>query len=33
MGCDDVLEVQEFVVVGDYIEDMSSLSVKQHKQD
>jgi hypothetical protein len=33
MGCDDALEVVEFVVVGDNIDDMSSLSVEQHKQD
>jgi hypothetical protein len=33
MGCDDALEVEEFVVVGDYIDDTSGLSVKQHKQD
>jgi hypothetical protein len=32
MGCDDALEVEEFVVVGDYIDDMSSLLVEQHKQ-
>jgi hypothetical protein len=29
MGCDDALEV----VVGDCIDDMSGLSVEQHKQD
>jgi hypothetical protein len=33
MDCDDALEVEEFVVVGDYIYDMSCLSVEQHKQD
>jgi hypothetical protein len=33
MGCDDALEVEEFVVVGDFIDDMSGLSVEQHKQD
>jgi hypothetical protein len=33
MGCDDALEVEEFVVVGDYIYDMSGLLVEQHKQD
>jgi hypothetical protein len=33
MGCDDALEVEEFVVVGDCIDDMSGLSVEQHKQD
>jgi hypothetical protein len=33
MGCDDPLEVEEFVVVGDCIDDMSDLSVEQHKQD
>jgi hypothetical protein len=33
MGCDDVVEVEEFVVVGDRIDDMSGLSVEQHKQD
>jgi hypothetical protein len=32
MGCDDALEVDEFVVVGDCIDDMSVLSVEQHKQ-
>jgi hypothetical protein len=26
-------EVEEFVVVGDCIDDMSGLSVEQHKQD
>jgi hypothetical protein len=26
------LEVEEFVVVGDYIDDMSGLSIEQHKQ-
>jgi hypothetical protein len=32
MGCDDALEVEEFVVVGDCIDDdMSGLSVEQHK--
>jgi hypothetical protein len=30
MGCDDALEVDEFVVVGDYIDHMSGLSVEQH---
>jgi hypothetical protein len=29
MGCDDALEVEEFVAVGDSIDDMSSLSVEQ----
>jgi hypothetical protein len=24
MGCDGALEVEEFIVVGDYIDDMSS---------
>jgi hypothetical protein len=33
MGCDDTLEVEEFVVVGDCIDDMSSLLVEQHMQD
>jgi hypothetical protein len=33
MGCDDALKVEEFVVVGDYIDDMPSLSVEQHMQD
>jgi hypothetical protein len=33
MGCDNALEVEEFVVVGDCIGDMSGLSVEQHKQD
>jgi hypothetical protein len=33
MGYDDALEVDEFVVVGDCIDDMSGLSVEQHKQD
>jgi hypothetical protein len=33
MGCDDALEVEEFVVVGDCIDDMSCLSIEQHKQD
>jgi hypothetical protein len=33
MGCDDALEVEEFVVAGDCIDDMSDLSVEQHKQD
>jgi hypothetical protein len=34
MGCDDALEVEEFVVVvGDCIDDMSGLSVEEHKQD
>jgi hypothetical protein len=32
MGCDGALEVEEFVV-GDCIDDMSGLSVQQHKQD
>jgi hypothetical protein len=27
MGCDDALEVEEFVVVGDCIDDMSGLSI------
>jgi hypothetical protein len=33
MGYDDALEVEEFVVVGDCIDDISGLSVEQHKQD
>jgi hypothetical protein len=33
MGCDDALEVEEFVIVGDCIDDMSGLSIEQHKQD
>jgi hypothetical protein len=33
MGCDDALDVEEFVVVGDCIDDTSGLLVKQHKQD
>jgi hypothetical protein len=33
MGCDDTLEVEDFAVVGDCIDDMSGLSVEQHKQD
>jgi hypothetical protein len=33
MGCDDALEVEEFVAVGDYIDDMSGLPVERHKQD
>jgi hypothetical protein len=33
MGCDGALEVEEFVVVGDCIDDMSGLSLEQHKQD
>jgi hypothetical protein len=33
MGCDDALEVEKFVVVGDCIDDMSVLLVEQHKQD
>jgi hypothetical protein len=33
MGCDDALEVEEFVAVGDCIDDMSGLLVEQHKQD
>jgi hypothetical protein len=33
MGCDDALEVEEFVVVGESIDDMSGLSVEQHKKD
>jgi hypothetical protein len=33
MGYDDPLEVEEFVVVGDCIDDMSGLLVEQHKQD
>jgi hypothetical protein len=32
MGCDDALEVEEFVVVGECIDDMLGLSVEQHKQ-
>jgi hypothetical protein len=28
MGCDDALEVEEFVVVGDYIDDISRLSIQ-----
>jgi hypothetical protein len=32
MGCDDALEVEEFVVVGDCIDDISGLLVEQHKQ-
>jgi hypothetical protein len=32
MGCDDALEVEEFVVVRDFIDDMSGLSVEQRKQ-
>jgi hypothetical protein len=32
-GCDDALEVEEFVVVGNYIDDMSGLLVEQHKQE
>jgi hypothetical protein len=31
MGCDDALEVEEFVVVGDCIDVMSGFSVEQHK--
>jgi hypothetical protein len=31
MGCDDALEVEEFVVVGDCIDDTSGLSVEQQK--
>jgi hypothetical protein len=33
MGCDDALEVEEFVVVRECIDDMSGLPVEQHKQD
>jgi hypothetical protein len=34
MGCDDALEVEEFVVVGDCIDDIYvRLSVEQHRQD
>jgi hypothetical protein len=33
MGYDDAPEVEEFVVVGDCINDMSGLSVEQHKKD
>jgi hypothetical protein len=33
MGCDDALEVEEFVIVGDCIDDMSGLWVEQRKQD
>jgi hypothetical protein len=33
MGYDDAVEVEEFVVVGDYIDDMSGLSAEQDKQD
>jgi hypothetical protein len=33
MGCDDALEVEEFVVVGGCIDDISGLLVEQHKQD
>jgi hypothetical protein len=33
MGYDDALEVEESVVVGDCIDDMSGLLVEQHKQD
>jgi hypothetical protein len=33
MGYDDALDVEEFVVVGDSIDDMSGLSVEQHKED
>jgi hypothetical protein len=33
MGCDDALDVEEFVVVGDCIDDTSGLSVERHKQD
>jgi hypothetical protein len=33
MGCDFALEVDEFVIVGDCIDDMSGLSVEQHKHD
>jgi hypothetical protein len=33
MGGDDALEVEEFVVVGLFIDDMSGFSVEQHKQD
>jgi hypothetical protein len=32
MGCDDALEVEEFVVVGDCIDDMLGLSLVQNKQ-
>jgi hypothetical protein len=33
MGCADAQEVEEFVAMGDCIDDMSGLSVEQHKQD
>jgi hypothetical protein len=33
MGCDDALALEEFFVVGDYIDDLSGLLVEQHKQD
>jgi hypothetical protein len=33
MDCDDALEIKEFVIVGDWIDDMSGLLVEQHKQD
>jgi hypothetical protein len=34
MGCDDALEVEEFVVVGDCIDDIyGRSSVEKHKQD
>jgi hypothetical protein len=33
MGCDDAPKVEEFVVVGDCIDDISCLLVEQHKQD
>jgi hypothetical protein len=33
MGYDDALDVEEFVVEGECIDDMSGLSVEQHKQD
>jgi hypothetical protein len=33
MGCNDALEVEEFVVEGDCIDDISGLSVERHKQD
>jgi hypothetical protein len=33
MGYDDAMEVEEFVVVRDCIDDMSGLSIEKHKQD
>jgi hypothetical protein len=33
MVYDDALEVDEFVVMGDCIDDMSGLSLEEHKQD